>query len=306
MPLPRQFVDANPTYPLWPLWAAINAAEEENPPFGLFLRLAAATGARRGELCSLTWATYPRPPLSNRDIDLLRTGRKLSRQGHQESLQASREPRPGHGAVAPNTTSDRTRNHLRRGADANSFVFSNDADGRPPGGPTTSPERGLDCDERWTRSRATTRPSTLSSDDAASERDSCEGRQQAHRTPRRGDDFERLCTRARVNRPKVCRRNRGSAECFGVAEEARRPSIRMNSSFRFRPGVELAPGFSSHVVSSRLANRVSRPISTRVRASDPPDNKRYSVERPIPRHLAAWLTVSSSGIPSRSTAWPTR
>jgi integrase len=36
--------------------AAIRAADETNPPFGLFLRLAAATGGRRGELCSLTWA----------------------------------------------------------------------------------------------------------------------------------------------------------------------------------------------------------------------------------------------------------
>ena len=66
-----------------------------------------------------------------------------------------------------------------------SFVFSNDADGQTPW--------RLDyVTGAWTRlakvtgarSRATTRPSALSSDDAAAERNTCEGRQQAHRTPR--------------------------------------------------------------------------------------------------------------------------
>lgn len=34
----------------------IRAAEEMEPAFGLYLRLAAATGARRGELCALRWS----------------------------------------------------------------------------------------------------------------------------------------------------------------------------------------------------------------------------------------------------------
>ena len=38
----------------------IEQAEVDEPDFGVFLRLAASTGARRGELCALLW----------RDIDL--------------------------------------------------------------------------------------------------------------------------------------------------------------------------------------------------------------------------------------------
>ncbi len=34
------------------------AADERDPEFGLFLRLAAVTGARRGELCGLRWTDY--------------------------------------------------------------------------------------------------------------------------------------------------------------------------------------------------------------------------------------------------------
>jgi integrase len=34
----------------------IAAADAENPPFGVYLRLAAATGCRRGELCALQWS----------------------------------------------------------------------------------------------------------------------------------------------------------------------------------------------------------------------------------------------------------
>ena len=36
--------------------ALIAAADDQDPDFGVFLRLAAATGARRGELCALRWS----------------------------------------------------------------------------------------------------------------------------------------------------------------------------------------------------------------------------------------------------------
>jgi len=139
------------------------------------------------------------------------TRRKLSCQGHQESLEAARESRRRHDSVhrrAPQAHV-RTRNRLWRGAD---WYIVRVLQGRRRPDPLEARLRHRSVDSTakviGTRSRATTRPSPLSSDDAASERDSCEGRQQAHRTPRRGDDLERLRTRTRVHRQTIRRRDR--------------------------------------------------------------------------------------------------
>lgn len=39
------------------LAAALADADEHDPPFGVFIRVAAATGARRGEVCALRWSS---------------------------------------------------------------------------------------------------------------------------------------------------------------------------------------------------------------------------------------------------------
>jgi integrase len=70
--------------------AAVVAADRRDPAFGVFVRLAAATGARRGELCALQW----------RAIDLDRAA---------VSIETSAVTTPGGGVLIKDT-----KNHSRR------------------------------------------------------------------------------------------------------------------------------------------------------------------------------------------------
>jgi integrase len=54
-PPPVRKVDVQPPTPEAAV-ALVTAADQRDPEFGVFLRLAAATGARRGELCALRWS----------------------------------------------------------------------------------------------------------------------------------------------------------------------------------------------------------------------------------------------------------
>ena len=115
---------------------AIRIAQEDNPAFGLFLRLAAATGARRGELCALKW--------TNLDLDdaLIRIeNSSYSQRGGPVITKDTKNHSKRDVSIDPVTVQSLSE-HRRRLTDratlcgielgTDSFVFSNDADGAAP------------------------------------------------------------------------------------------------------------------------------------------------------------------------------
>ncbi len=77
--------------------AAVAEADRRDPTFGVFVRLAAATGARRGELCALRWRADQLADglgvhRARRDHH---SRRRRAHQGHEEPLAASGADRPG-------------------------------------------------------------------------------------------------------------------------------------------------------------------------------------------------------------------
>jgi integrase len=116
--------------------AAIRAAEEANPPFGLFLRLAAATGGRRGELCSLTWAH-----VSLADSTLRIETSTFSERGGNSVVKDTKNHSKRLVSLDGATTQSLAEHHKLMAERASvcgveltdrSFVFSNDADGQTP------------------------------------------------------------------------------------------------------------------------------------------------------------------------------
>jgi integrase len=131
--------------------ALIAAAEELEPMFGLFVRVLAATGMRRGEACGLRWS----------DIDL-GAGRLTVQRSHlalpnavgdhPTKTRSVRTVTLDPATVAAFTVAWRAARHLARfaGVDDDSrragYVFSFDADG-------SSAWRGDTVSARWIRSR---------------------------------------------------------------------------------------------------------------------------------------------------------
>lgn len=114
----------------------IALADETNPSLGCFLRLAATSGARRGELCALRWRHVDLDGavlLIERSIVEDRDGKLVEK---DTKTHAARRLRLDTGTV------DRLRQHradsaglatqVQRIVSADDFVFSHDATGRTP------------------------------------------------------------------------------------------------------------------------------------------------------------------------------
>lgn len=114
----------------------IARADEENPALGCFLRLAATSGARRGELCALRW--------KHLDLDkgTLFIERSIVENGKGELVEKDTKTHAARRLRLDGGTVDRLREHraeregcgtaLRRIVHADDFVFSHDPTGRTP------------------------------------------------------------------------------------------------------------------------------------------------------------------------------
>ncbi|MGH9044911.1 MAG: tyrosine-type recombinase/integrase [Acidimicrobiales bacterium] len=109
----------------------IEAAEKDTTDFACFLLLAAATGARRGELCGLRWS----------DVDLkamvLTISRSVVEAEKDTKTHVSRRPRRGNveGAQDPQGALRRAGVGLRRHVARVGARFLSDADGKRPWAP---------------------------------------------------------------------------------------------------------------------------------------------------------------------------
>jgi integrase len=85
---------------MWP--RLIEAAVKVNPSLPAYFRLAAATGARRGELCALRWKHID---LEKHRVTIARSmaevGRRAHREGHQDPSGPEGHNRRGNGGAAP-------------------------------------------------------------------------------------------------------------------------------------------------------------------------------------------------------------
>ena len=111
-------------------------ADETNPPLGCFLRLAATSGARRGELCALRWKHV--------DVDkgALLIERSIVENGKGELVEKDTKTHSARRLRLDAGTVDRLQQHraeregygtaLRRIVHADDFVFSLDPAGRTP------------------------------------------------------------------------------------------------------------------------------------------------------------------------------
>ncbi len=111
-------------------------ADEDSPPLGCFLRLAATSGARRGELCALRWKHI------DLDNSALLIERSIVEDGRGELVEKDTKTHAARRLRLDAGTIDRLRQHramrdgfgseLRRIVLAEDFVFSHDPDGRTP------------------------------------------------------------------------------------------------------------------------------------------------------------------------------
>lgn len=111
------------------------AADERDPELGLFLRLAAVTGARRGELCGLRWS----------DLDVaagqLLIERSVVKRTTEVVVKRTKTNRDRRVALDPGTVTALV-DHRARAADraeqcgstlsADAYVFARDVEGRQP------------------------------------------------------------------------------------------------------------------------------------------------------------------------------
>ena len=121
--------------------AAIDAAYERDETFGMFVRLAAATGARRGELCALRWSAI--------DLDgaTLRIDSSAYFEPHVGVVLKSTKNHSIRNVSLDAMTVDALRHHRSRmveraaltdaSLDHSAFVFSNDHDSSSPIVPDT-------------------------------------------------------------------------------------------------------------------------------------------------------------------------
>jgi integrase len=121
--------------------AALAEAEQRDPMIGMFVRLAAATGARRGELCGLTWRHVD---LLARRIHIEQTVVTTTRSGLvvKDTKKHSRRV-----VTLDADTVDALERHRRRAVEVASFcgrrlgeaafLFSSAADGSSPWNPDT-------------------------------------------------------------------------------------------------------------------------------------------------------------------------
>lgn len=114
----------------------IAAADETTPPLGCFLRLAATSGARRGELCALRWKHV------DLDNGVLLVERSIVVDGKGELVEKDTKTHAARRLRLDAGTVDRLRRHraeregygteLRRMVDTEDFVFSHDPAGKIP------------------------------------------------------------------------------------------------------------------------------------------------------------------------------
>ena len=81
--------------------ALLQAADEQDPEFGALLRVLAATGARRGEVCGLRFptSTPPAAPSLHPSFRGVGAGRD-DRAGHQDARRTAHRARPRHAGRA--------------------------------------------------------------------------------------------------------------------------------------------------------------------------------------------------------------
>jgi integrase len=115
--------------------ALLAAADEFDPDFGLYLRLAAVTGARRGELCALRWSDVN---LRSRELVVARALTRGTRELVEKPTKTHKSRRI---ALDPGTVAALERQRkiaveragacgVRLAADA--YIFSRDVEGKQP------------------------------------------------------------------------------------------------------------------------------------------------------------------------------
>jgi integrase len=114
----------------------VAAADQRDPDFGVFLRLAAATGARRGELCGLRWSDLD---LTNRTIVIARNVIEADAGGWLEKDTKTHQSRRIALDAATFVTIERHGSRLEERAhtagvsvQANGFLFSHEPDCSTP------------------------------------------------------------------------------------------------------------------------------------------------------------------------------
>jgi integrase len=132
---PRTF--ARPIQPPTPAQVCqlVAAARDRDPDLACFVALAAATGARRGELCGLRWTDLD---TAGRRLDIVRTIIVVDGQCQEAPTKTRQSRRIALDAATCAVLAARRRDAERgaRSADValakDAFVFSHDADGRGP------------------------------------------------------------------------------------------------------------------------------------------------------------------------------
>ncbi len=194
---------------------AISAAEADNVDFGMFVRMAAATGARRGELCALRWSSI------NLATGVLRIDSSVYAVKGGGSRVKDTKNHSKRDVALDAITAGELRAHRRRldgrasscGVElvADAFVFTDEADGSAP----WLPDR---TSHAWERLRGRIGGSGwmgfgcmicgISGDDAVEGRGAGGQREQAHRSSGRRHNVECLRPLSGGHRPTSGRHHR--------------------------------------------------------------------------------------------------